>query len=169
MPANRIDPSDTNSSMFAKDIMVTIIKELTKHSLLTGLLLVLGNNALHAMESNMYFSESTVFSNGTALLSSATYQTEIVMGQQSGSVGIAESDSFTHLAGFSRNNKINFIAAGDVNADGYIDLQDLILSLQITVGLKPMNITTLAAESGNSHIGLNAALLILSNITETAQ
>ena len=110
------------------------------------------------MSSTNYRITSSVISGGGGMMSSASYVLMATVGQES-TPGNSSSASYSIDSGFWYTVLLKTI--GDVNGDGYVNLEDVIAALQIVTGQSPAAIMKEADTDGDGKIGLSEALHIL--------
>lgn len=116
--------------------------------------------AAFAMSTSANFTlEQTVISSGGCPSLSASYRSEGTIGQPS-PLGVSSSSSFTMISGFW-SQLARLIAAGDVNGDGQIDLQDAIMALQILSNSSVSGVQLGADTNNDQAIGAPEAIFIL--------
>jgi hypothetical protein len=136
-----------------------ILRILTPLCLLLSFVLI--STASAEMSSASYRITSTVMSGGGGTMSSASYQLAGTLGQPS-PLGSSSSASFAIEPGFWHT--LLLIMVGDVNGDGVLGLDDVIIALQVATGMTPDELTRQADADGDGRIGLVEAIWILGEL-----
>ncbi|MCP4996912.1 MAG: hypothetical protein GY934_24515 [Gammaproteobacteria bacterium] len=123
--------------------------------IVAGLVLLITSTAYSSMSSANFSITSSVLSGGSGSMTSTNFNMTSTFGQPS-PIGPVSSSSFKLNSGFWHN--LFSIAIGDVNGDGIVDLQDVILTLQVLTGMSPAEIQLKADANGDGEIGLAEAI-----------
>lgn len=125
----------------------------------TVLLCLLFSGASAEMSSTSFIISTTAMSSGGNIMSSDNFSMASTLGQPSPH-GNAASAGFNIDAGFWYTLLLT-IAVGDVNGDGAVNLEDVIMTLQIVTGQTMESIYMEADADGDSRIGVAEAIMIL--------
>ncbi len=118
-------------------------------------------NAFAEISSASYRITSTVISGGSGSVSSANYRLNGTIGQPS-PVGSSTSNAFEILPGFWQT--LLLVTIGDVNGDGNVDLEDLIIALQVNTGSTAEAVFRSADMDGDGKITLVEAIMLLQKL-----
>ena len=129
---------------------------LIAHSVLLCLLVSMVNAE---MSSTSYRISTTVMSGGGNTMSSGNFSMVSTLGQPT-VLGNGISTSYSSYPGFLYTLLLT-IAVGDVNGDGAVNLEDIIVTLQAVTGQTVESIYLEADADGDSRIGLVEAIMVL--------
>jgi len=101
--------------------------------------------------------------NGGAVVSEGPYLTMDHIGQPVS--GQFNSASHSMSVGFLHTLLANIVKLGDINGDGSINLQDVIIGLQILTGGDPSGISTAGDVNTDNRIGLEEILYNLDKVS----
>ena len=129
---------------------------LIAHSVLLCLLV---STVSAEMSSTSYRISTTVISGGGNTMSSDNFSMISTLGQPT-VLGKGSSASYNSYPGFWYTFLLT-IAVGDVNGDGAVNLEDVIMTLQIVTGQTVESIYLEADADGDGRIGVAEAIMIL--------
>lgn len=109
-----------------------------------------------SMQSANYHITRSVQSGGGVFMVSENYAVGATLGEAPGN-GLASSATYYLQAGFW----FSVLMKGDLNGDGEVNLADLVLSLQLMVGMSTPDMRWGADVNRDGQIGLAEALYIL--------
>lgn len=92
-------------------------------------------------------------------MSSANFNIVSTVGQSS-PLGYSSSGNYQLDPGYWYTLLLT-LAVGDVNGDGAVNLEDVIMTLQIATGQSPASIFLEADVDGDGRVGLSEAIMIL--------
>lgn len=110
------------------------------------------------MSSSSYRISTTVLSGGSTPVSSASYGLVSTLGQSS-PLGRCASAGFIASSGFWFT--LSQVGLGDINGDGVVDLEDLIIALQIATGQAAGSVFVEADMDGDGRISIVEGIIIL--------
>ncbi len=125
----------------------------------TVLLCLFASMANAEMSSSSFRIPTSVMSSGSNTMSSTNFHVVSTLGQPT-VLGKGLSTNYSSYPGFWYTLLLN-IAVGDVNGDGAVSLEDVIITLQIATGQTTEAIYLEADADGDSRIGLSESIMIL--------
>ncbi len=113
------------------------------------------------------FAVTALPSSPVAAAGSSTFQVRFdpgALGSRSATLSIANDDADENPYNFAIQGT-GFVAAGDVNSDGSVNLTDLIMVLQVATGTPPTGSLTSAGDANNDgKLGLAEAIYIMQEV-----
>ena len=127
----------------------------------TVLLCLFVSMASAGMSSESFRISTTVMSSGGNTMSSENFNMVSTLGQPT-VLGSGLSTNYISYPGFWHTLLLTLtIAVGDVNGDGAVNLEDVVMTLQIATGQTVESIYLEADANGDSRIGVAEAIMIL--------
>ena len=129
---------------------------------LAVLLCLFDSLVIAAMSSSSYSIPTAVISGGGSAMSSASFSMVSTLGQPS-ALGSGTSGSYSIAPGFLYTLLIA-VAVGDVNGDGLVNLEDVIVALQAMTGQTVESLMLEADVDSDGRIGIAEVIMVLEKL-----